>query len=82
MSGVDRNPDVSVEIGDGVVVIRRKGITRPVVANVLQFERDSKGDLGRLVLDRIVHRPYETDFGEWGVSGAFVSVLTLRTKPI
>lgn len=77
MYDVEKKPDVSVEIGDGVVVFRRKGITRPVVANILRLEKKAEagGERVRVVLDRLVHRPHETNLGEWGVGGAYVSVL-------
>jgi hypothetical protein len=80
MYGVEKKPDASVGLGDGVVVVKRKGITRPVVANVLSLERSSGNNVERtrVVLDRLVHKPHETDLGEWSVSGAYVSVLELE----
>jgi hypothetical protein len=78
MFGVDKKPDASVEVGEGVVVIKRKGVSRPLVANILKSVQASNGEITRIVLDRIVHRPHETDFGPWGVSGAFASVLVRR----
>ena len=74
MYGVDKKPDATVEIGEGVVVIKRKGASRPAVANVLKVEHNEDGHVIRLVLDRLVHRPHETDFCGWHVSGAFVTV--------
>lgn len=75
MYGMDKKPDATVEIGEGVVVIKRKGTSRPSVANVLKAEVNEDGHVTRLVLDRLVHRPHETDFCDWHVSGAFVTVL-------
>lgn len=80
MYEVDRKPEVAVEIGEGVAVIRRKGTSRPTVAKMLKCEPPPSSSGGndsivRMVLDRLVHRPHETDFNGWRVSGAYVSVL-------
>lgn len=74
MFGVDKKPEVTVELGEEVVVIRRKGISRPTVAVVLGQE--DSGSITRLILDRLVHKPGETQLGCWLMSGALVSVLT------
>lgn len=71
----DAKADVTVEVGEGVVVLRRKGNSRPVVANILGFDLDGEDRPIRLVLDRLVHRAHETEFVGWVVSGAYVSVL-------
>lgn len=77
MYGADKKPDVIVEIGDGVAVIRRKGISRPIVANILKCEHDKNEAIKYMILDRLVHHPHETNFSGWHVTGAFVSVLEL-----
>lgn len=80
MLGIDRKPDVSVDIGDGVAVIRRKGVSRPIVASILGSEFDGEGQPTRVVLDRVVHKPHEQSFLGWHVCGAFVSVLERSTE--
>jgi len=72
-------PDtVTVTLGDGLAVIRRKGITVCVVAEVLGCERDAEGAPTVIYLDRLVHRIGETSFGDWDVSGAISTVLRRR----
>lgn len=73
MYGVEKKPDVSVEAGQDVIVIRRKGVSKPTVAHVLKSE--THGNRTRIVLDRLVHRPHEVSFGNWHVSGAYTTVL-------
>lgn len=58
------------------VVIRRRGISRTVVAGILELKNDTHGVPQRIVLDRRVHAPRITRFGDWEVTGAVVSVLT------
>lgn len=71
--------EVHVTIGDGTAVFRRNGQTNPVVAGILGVEKDEKGEIKKVFLDRLVHRHYETAFIGWNVSGAVSSVL-VRTK--
>ena len=78
MYGVEKKPDVTIEIGDGVVVIRRKGVSRPTVAILLEHKNLPNGSQ-RLILDRVVHKPGETILDGWGVEGAFVTVMRLAT---
>jgi len=71
----DNDLSVAVEEGDNLVVIRRRGISRPSVATILKREENVVTGEVRLLLDRLVHKPHETKLGKWGVSGAYVSVL-------
>lgn len=73
-------PSITVTLGEeGTVVVRRSDSSTPIVARALGARLDDKGQPVRVVLDRRIHRPGE-DFhaGEWGVSGAVVSVLERR----
>lgn len=65
--------NVFVREGEGVVTIRQRGLSQAVVANVLGEEPCPGGRL--IYLDRLVHRPHETELGEYGVSGAVSSIL-------
>lgn len=64
---------VAVTIGDGVVVLHRDGRSNPVVANILDAEKDATGEIITVYLDRCVHKPGETEFVGWSVSGAVVT---------
>lgn len=70
--------DVSIEIGDGVVVLHRKGVSRPFVAKILGCNFDQEGNPARLVLDRRVHETHESHLTGWTVHGAVVSVLEIK----
>lgn len=72
--------NVTVTIGEGVAVIRRKGQSRPVVANILGIEHDESGRPKTVWLDRLVHRYHESRFIGWSVFGALSSVLTVREE--
>jgi hypothetical protein len=64
-----------VTIGDGVVVVRRSGSSRATVANILGMEPPNSRTPTRIWLDRVVHRPGESSFIGWIVSGAVVTTL-------
>lgn len=65
--------EANVHVGDGVVVIRRKGSSAPAIANILgSEEREGRT---RLYLDRLVHKHYEKELGGYEVSGAISSIL-------
>lgn len=70
-----REEEVTVSIGDGVVVLRRSGSSRAVVANILGIERTDPPIQTRIWLDRIVHRSGEKHFIGWDVSGPVVTTL-------
>lgn len=76
---MEQRPEVTVEIGEGVVVVRRRGVSRPTVANILDLRAPGEDGPGRIVLDRLVHKPHETCLADWNVSGAYVSVLNGST---
>lgn len=65
--------EANVHVGDGIVVVRRKGSSAPAVANILGSEVTE----GRthLYLDRLVHKHYENELGGYAVSGAISSIL-------
>lgn len=65
----------SVTLGDGLVVVRRKGVSHVTCAQVLGSELTPDGR-ERLYLDRLVHRPFEEHFEGWEVSGAISTILT------
>lgn len=66
---------VHVLVGPTAVAIRRSGRSHDTVANILGVERDAGGQIVTIWLDRLVHRPAETSFVGWAVSGAISSVL-------
>jgi hypothetical protein len=72
---------VQVALGDGVAVIRREGRSRATVATILGCESGADGEVTRVYLDRLVHRPHESVFAEWAVSGAVSSILTRHSPP-
>ena len=67
--------DVEIVIGDGSVTIRRSGRSAPIVAQVLGLDRNADGEVIRLWLDRLVHRPGEEWTGAWSVHGAVSSII-------
>jgi hypothetical protein len=67
--------DIEVVIGDGSVTIRRSGHSAPIVAQVLGLDRNPDGEVTRIWLDRLVHRPGEAWTGAWSVHGAVSSIV-------
>ncbi|WP_295454944.1 hypothetical protein [uncultured Thiodictyon sp.] len=67
--------DIEVVIGEGSVTIRRSGRSAPIVAQVLGLDRNPDGEVTRLWLDRLVHRPGEAWTGAWSVRGAVSSII-------
>lgn len=67
--------NATVELSDLHVVIRRQGVSRPIVANVLGVDRDDAGEPRCIYLDRLVHAPEEDTLGGWNVSGAISTVM-------
>ncbi len=67
--------DIEVVIGEGSVTIRRSGRSAPIVARVLGIDRNPDGEVIRLWLDRLVHRPGEDWTGAWSVRGAVSSIV-------
>lgn len=72
-------PEVTVKLGETDAAFHRSGQSRPMIAKVLGVTRDANGEVSHVVLDRIVHRPGESNFVDWKVHGAVVSELT-RTR--
>lgn len=68
------NDDVTVTLGDGVATFKRSGSSSVVVANILGKEVGDKQEA--FYLDRLVHKPHESQFGEFTVTGAISSILT------
>lgn len=77
MSSASRlNPVLpAVSVGSDSVVIRRAGQSSPIIAGILGQFTDDKGEVTRVVLDRVVHRLKESEFEGWQVSGAVVTEL-------
>lgn len=69
----DYSERVTVSLGEGVAVFRRNIQSRPIVANILGVEKDAIGEISVVYLDRVVHKPKETSFEGWHVSGAIVT---------
>jgi hypothetical protein len=68
----------SIEVTEELVVIRRNGISQPILANILGMERNEDGSPKRVYLDRLVHSPEENTLGGWGVTGAISTILEAR----
>lgn len=71
--------EANVHVGDGIVVVRRKGSTSPAIANVLGSVPSSVGT--KLYLDRLIHKPFESELGGYHVQGAISSILTISDVP-
>ncbi|CAB3754656.1 hypothetical protein LMG29542_02413 [Paraburkholderia humisilvae] len=65
----------AVSVGSDSVVIRRSGQSQPVIAGILGRFTNDKGEVTRVVLDRMVHRLSENEFEGWRISGAVVTEL-------
>ena len=66
--------EVEVLIGKGTATFKRSGKSLMVLANILGEDRDENG-ARRIFLDRLVHRPNESKFGSWKLSGAISTIL-------
>lgn len=67
-----------VTIGEGLVVIKRHGVSQKIIANILGVENNQDGNVNRIYLDRLVHKPIEKTLGLWNVTGAISSILYLQ----
>lgn len=67
--------DADVHVGDGVVVVRRKGSSAAAIAAVLGRVNIEGGTF--LFLDRLVHKPWEGTLGGYAVKGAISSIITV-----
>ena len=78
--------DATVKVGDGVVSIRRVGISVATVARLLGRQLSEDGTTESLTLDRLVHRPHEQTIGRdgvlWSLHGAYVSVLHRKVAQV
>jgi hypothetical protein len=72
------NIDANVHLGDGIVVIRRKGTSSPAIANVLGSVPTESGTL--LYLDRLIHKPHESELGGYSVKGAISSIVVVPNE--
>ena len=72
------NIEANVHLGDGVVVVRRKGSSSPAIANVLGSVATETATL--LYLDRLIHKPYESELGGYVVKGAISSIVVVPNK--
>jgi hypothetical protein len=70
--------EANVHVGDGIVVVRRKGSSSPAIANVLGTVSTECGTL--LYLDRLIHKPYENELGGYGVKGAISSIILVPNE--
>jgi hypothetical protein len=72
--------EANVHLGDGIVVVRRKGSSSPAIANVLGSVPGESGT--SLYLDRLIHKPYESELGGYVVKGAISSILIVSQGSI
>lgn len=70
--------EANVHVGDGVVVVRRKGSSSPTIANVLGSVSAESCTL--LYLDRLIHKPYESELGGYAVKGAISSIVVVPNE--
>lgn len=65
--------EVSVYRDSGIVTMKRKGSSALIEAKILGAE--TVGEHEFFYLDRVIHKPYEKEVGEFSVKGAVSSVL-------
>ena len=70
--------EANVHVGDGCVVVRRKGSSTPAIANVLGSVPTESGTL--LYLDRLIHKSYESELGGYTVKGAISSIVVVPNE--
>jgi hypothetical protein len=73
--------EADIKIGDGLVTIKRRGVSEVTVARLLGIEHDQRGEPVVLWLDRMVHEAREEELGGWKVYGA-VSTILRRDPPV
>lgn len=71
--------NANVHVGLDVVVVRRKGSSAPIVANVLGRTDVDGGQM--LYLDRLIHESWEKELGGYTVKGAISSIVMVNTQP-
>lgn len=72
---METTTEANVHLGEGIVVVRRKGSSSPAIANVLGSVSTETGTL--LYLDRLIHKPYENELGGYIVKGAISSIVVV-----
>lgn len=72
---METTTEANIHLGDGVVVVRRKGSSSPAIANVLGSVATEIGTL--LYLDRLIHKPYESELGGYAIKGAISSIIVV-----
>lgn len=65
---------------DGRVFLRRDNSSRVIECKALRLVRDSAGEVSEALLDRLVHRPTESQLGPFAVSGCVVTLLLRSTS--
>jgi hypothetical protein len=70
--------EANVHLGEGIVVVRRKGSSSPAIANVLGSVQTETGT--QLYLDRLIHKPHESELGGYSVRGAISSIVVVPNK--
>ena len=65
--------EAHVHLGEDIVVVRRKGSSAPALAKVLGRVETERGTL--LYLDRLIHKPHESELGGFRVHGAISSIV-------
>lgn len=75
---------INLNAATGDLIIQFRGRTCAIEANALEIGKDADGNINRLLLDRLIHEPWETAFDcylakEWPcgfmVVGCYVSEL-------
>jgi hypothetical protein len=69
--------EATITFGEGVVTLRRKGSSQAIVANILGVV--SGGKEQSFYLDRLIHKPHETELASYAVHGAKTTILALST---
>lgn len=70
--------EANVHLGEGIVVVRRKGSSSPAIANVLGSVPTETGTL--LYLDRLIHKPHESELGGYAIKGAISSIVVVPNQ--
>jgi hypothetical protein len=77
---METSTEANVHLGEGIVVVRRKGSSSPAIANVLGSVPTETGTL--LYLDRLIHKPYESELGGYAIKGAISSIVMMPNELI
>lgn len=77
---METSTEANVHLGEGIVVVRRKGSSSPAIANVLGSVPTETGTL--LYLDRLIHKPYESELGGYAIKGAISSIVMVPKELI